>query len=150
MIITDLYRTIQPIIRYSLDDVLELDPEPCECGSCFRVIKLIHGRADDIFLLQGAAGETRYLFPDYVRRSINQASDAILEYQAIQHATDAIEIRLVLAPQAERSAIEQTIRDNLAWRIETVGGQLGTIHFSDKLPERNPQSQKFIRVVREF
>jgi putative adenylate-forming enzyme len=150
VIVTDLYRTTQPIIRYSLNDVLEIDPEPCECGSCFRVIKTIHGRADDIFMLKGAAGETRYLFPDYVRRSINQASDAILEYQAIQHATDTIEIRLVLEPGADRAAIEKTVRDNLVWRAEAVGGRLDNIYFSDNPPERNPRSHKLIRVVRRF
>jgi putative adenylate-forming enzyme len=150
VVVTDLYRTTQPIIRYSLNDILELDPEPCECGSCFRVIKTIHGRADDIFYLNGAGGEIRYLFPDYVRRSINQASAAILEYQAIQHATDTIEIRLVLEPGADRTAIEQAIRDNLRRRIEAVGGQMVQVRFSHQLPERNPRSLKLIRVVRNL
>ena len=150
VVVTDLYRTTQPIIRYSLDDVLEFDPEPCGCGSCFRVIKHIHGRADDIFLLEGAGGETRYLFPDYVRRSINQASDAILEYQAIQHAMDNIEIRLVLKPGAGRAAIEKTVRENLLWRMEKVGGNPCEIYFNNALPERNARSHKLIRVVRKF
>jgi phenylacetate-coenzyme A ligase PaaK-like adenylate-forming protein len=114
------------------------------------VIKTIHGRADDVFVLKGAAGETRYLFPDYVRRAINQASDAILEYQAIQRAFDTVEIRLVLEPGADRAAIERAVRENLLWRVETIKGQLGTIYFSDKLPERNPRSHKLIRVVKEF
>ena len=149
-IITDLYRTTQPIIRYALDDLLEMDPGPCACGSCFRVIKRIHGRADDIFLLQGASGETRHLFPDYVRRAINQASDAILEYQAIQHAVDAIEIRLVLKAGAERAAIEKAIRQNLAWRADQVGAPLGDVRFNDRSPERNAQSHKLIRVLRRF
>ena len=150
VIVTDLYRTTLPVIRYELDDVLELDPEPCACGSSFRVIKVIHGRADDIFLLNGAGGETCYLFPDYVRRAINQASEGILEYQAIQHAPDAIEIRLVLEPGVERQTIEGAILGNLAWRVQTVGGRLGAVHFSDKPPERNPRSHKLIRVVRRF
>ncbi len=150
VIVTDLYRTTLPVIRYSLDDVLEIDPEPCSCGSAFRVIKAIHGRADDIFVLKGAGGETRYLFPDYVRRAINQASDAILEYQAIQHGLETIEIRLVLQPGAERHAIEDAILENLAWRARKVEGRLGKIHFSDEAPERNPQSGKLVRVVRKF
>jgi putative adenylate-forming enzyme len=150
VIVTDLYRTTQPIIRYALDDVLELDPEPCACGSCFRVVKTIHGRADDIFLLRGDAGETRYLFPDYVRRAINQASAAILEYQAIQRAVDAVEIRLVLEPGSDRTAIQAAVRDNLLWRAQTVKGRLDHIYFSDQPPERNPRSQKLIRVMRAF
>ncbi|MFC2023459.1 F390 synthetase-related protein [Chloroflexota bacterium] len=150
VIVTDLYRTTLPIIRYSLDDVLELDHEPCECGSSFRVIKVIHGRADDVFQLRGTGGGICYLFPDYVRRAINQASDGILEYQAIQHSPEAIEIRLVLEPGVERHAIEGAIMDNLAWRARRVGGRLSEVEFNDKPPERNPQSRKLIRVVRRF
>lgn len=150
VIVTDLYRTTQPIIRYSLDDVLEFDPEPCACGSCFRVIQRIHGRADDIFLLKNAAGETCYLFPDYVRRSINQASDEILEYQAIQHTPDSIEIRLVLKPGSKRAAIEQIVQENLKWRMDRLGAQPIHLRFSTELPERNPRSYKLIRVVRKF
>ncbi|MFC1879823.1 hypothetical protein ACFLZW_07920, partial [Chloroflexota bacterium] len=47
VLITDLYRRTQPIIRYQLDDLLEISSKPCSCGSSFRVIKKIHGRSDD-------------------------------------------------------------------------------------------------------
>lgn len=92
VILTDLYRQTQPIIRYLLDDVLELSTTTCSCGSAFRVIKRIHGRADEVFVLFDREGRPRYLFPDYVCRAINQSSDAILEYQAIQHTPDRMEI----------------------------------------------------------
>jgi putative adenylate-forming enzyme len=150
VIITDLYRTVQPMIRYAMDDILEFDPEGCECGSCFRVIKRIHGRVDEIFLLKGVNGDIRYLFPDYVVRSINQASDDILEFQAIQHSMEMIEIRLILKNENKRALIEKTICENLEWRTKKVGAQLGDIHFNDKLPERNQKSQKLIRVIRRF
>lgn len=150
VILTDLYRTTQPIIRYRLGDLLEFDPEPCPCGSCFRRIKLIHGRADDIFLMKSSVGETRYLFPDYVRRAINQASGQIMEYQAIQHGPDDMEIRLVLEDGADRAAITRDILDNLQWRTEAIGGVLGNVRFTDLPPEPNPRSGKLIRVVRRF
>ena len=74
----------------------------------------------------------------------------MLEFQAIQHAPDHIEIRLVLKPEADRPKIEQTIYANLAWWAAKAGGQLGRVVFTDQLPERNPHSQKLIRVVRRF
>jgi putative adenylate-forming enzyme len=49
VLVTDLYRTTQPFLRYSLNDILEIDDQPCGCGSVFRVVKRIHGRADDVF-----------------------------------------------------------------------------------------------------
>jgi putative adenylate-forming enzyme len=150
LIVTDLYRQTLPFLRYWLNDVLELCPLPCECGSSFRVIERIHGRADDIFYLRAEDGSLRYLFPDYVTRSINQAADAVLEFQAVQRAPDHIEVRLVLKPGADRPMIEQTIYANLAWWAAKVGGQLGRVVFTDQLPERNPHSHKLIRVVRRF
>ena len=81
---------------------------------------------------------------------IGTLQDAILEYQAIQHSIGAIEIRLMLKPQADDAAIEAAIHENLGWWAEKVGGKLGEIIFNRHLPERNPRSQKLIRVVRRF
>lgn len=129
VVLTDLYRTTQPIIRYSLNDILELDPGGCACGSCFRAIKKIHGRADDIFHLAGPDGQIRYLFPDYVQRSIIRASDDILEYQAIQHTIDSIEIRLSLSPGANLVEIQEAIYQNLQGWAGKVGGSLGRVGY---------------------
>jgi len=150
VVVTDLYRTTQPVIRYALNDILEVSPEPCSCGSCFRVISRIQGRSDDIFHLKDPAGGVRYLFPDYVQRAIIHASDEIIEYQAIQHSIDAIEIRLVLKDGANRPGIEQAVRANFGGWAAKVGGRLGEITFTGALPECNPVSKKFIRVVRKF
>jgi len=150
VVVTDLYRTTQPIIRYSLNDILEINTEPCSCGSCFRVIERIHGRSDDIFHLKGPGDEIRYLFPDYVQRAIIHSSDLILEYQAIQLSINSIEIRLVLEEGSDRPEIERTIRDNFLWWAKKAGGELGEIKFTNNLPELNPSSKKLIRVVRKF
>jgi putative adenylate-forming enzyme len=154
VVVTDLYRRALPFLRYQLNDVLELDAGPCSCGSAFRRVRRIHGRADDIFHLRiddadaGTDAGLCHLFPDYVTRSINQASDAIVEFQAIQHSPDRIEIRLQLGPGANRPQIEAAIRANLAYWAARVGGRLGAVEFSDAPPERNPGSLKLIRVVR--
>ncbi len=150
ILITDLYRTTQPIIRYKMNDLLELDPKPCACGSCFRVIQRIHGRQDNVFLLQDTQGQWRHLFPDYIRRSIIHASPVISSYQALQTAPDRIEIRLALPPEMDKQPLEQAITDNLAYWIHRIGAQQPTIYFSDVHPERNAQSGKMIRVVRCF
>jgi putative adenylate-forming enzyme len=153
LVVTDLYRRALPFVRYQLNDIVELDDGPCACGSVFRLVRRIHGRADDIFLLPSSSGEpgqVRHLFPDYVTRAINQASDAIREFQAIQHTPASIEIRLDLDSAADRARIEATIRANLAYWAAKVDGQLGEISFSTAPPERNPNSLKLIRVVRRF
>ena len=150
VVVTDLYRTTLPFLRYQINDVLEFSSQACACGSCFRVVERIHGRADDVFFLRGKDGQMRYLFPDYIVRSINQASDNVLEFQAIQHAPDRIEIRLQLKPGSDRPAIEQHIRTNLAAWVSKLEAELGEVVFSEAAPERNPNSFKLIRVTRKF
>ena len=151
VVVTDLYRTTQPMIRYALNDLLEMDPEPCPCGSCFRVIRRIHGRQDDVFILCDTKGEKRLLFPDYVRRAVNQASDAILEYQVLLHSRERIEIRLVLDPAAAETAVQQSVRRNFQRRLAALGCEQNVnVFFSSTPPERNPRSRKLIRVQRLF
>lgn len=144
--ITDLYRRTQPFIRYQLNDLLEVDDAPCPCGSAFRRIRRIHGRRDSVVELPGEHGPVR-LMPDYVRRSVNQASAAIIEYQVVEWDLDDLEVRLLLEPGANRAVIEQTIRDNLAHWARRAGGRLGTIRFTDTPPTRNANSHKLIRVI---
>ena len=148
VIVTDLYRTALPFIRYELNDILEIDPQPCTCGSCFRVIKKIHGRMDDLFFVSGADGERVTLFPDYVRRSISQASGAIQEYQAIQRQNGSIEIRLVLDTDTDHSIIERDIRKNLDYWCQRIDGKSGDLTFEYRSPELHPISKKMIRVWR--
>ena len=38
-IITDLRRTTQPVIRYCLNDIVQISKEECSCGSPFVYIK---------------------------------------------------------------------------------------------------------------
>jgi putative adenylate-forming enzyme len=144
--ITDLYRRTQPFIRYQLNDLLEVDDAPCPCGSAFRRIRRIHGRRDSVVELRGEHGPVR-LMPDYVRRSVNQASPDIIEYQVVEWALDDLEVRLLLEPAADRPAVEQAIRDNLAHWAGRAGGRLGTVRFTDTPPTRNEASHKLVRVI---
>ena len=148
VVVTDLYRRTQPFIRYELNDLLEIGERDCVCGSAFRIISRIHGRSDSIFALRTTAGGEVKLMPDYVRRSINQASSHVVEYQAIQYDFDDIEIKLDLAESGDRTAVEAAILANLSYWAERAGGVLGTVRFSDDPPQRDPESHKLVRVVR--
>lgn len=149
VIVTDLYRITAPFVRYSLHDLLEIDDKKCSCGSSFRIIKKIHGREDDVFSLFSVEGNEKFLFPDYVRRSINQVSEDISEFQAIQHIDNSIEIRLVLKINDNKEKIEKKIVDNLEFWAHKINGQLSKITFVYAAPIRNKSSHKLIRVMKE-
>ena len=92
-IITDFFRSSQPVIRYQLDDILVEETEPCDCGSVFTRLKKIEGRCDDILKVKDRQNKRYQLFPDFIRRAIIGASDKIEEY-AVVHGENGLEIYL--------------------------------------------------------
>ena len=125
-IITDLWRTTQPIIRYRLDDVLQLQTAPCQCGSGFRVIKTIEGRSDDVCYFETSGGGTRPFFPDTIRRMILLASDEIEDYQAFQDRPGQLRVHVAVsasfdaAARAARASIKATLAQYECHAAEVV------------------------------
>ena len=50
---TNLFNKAQPIIRYYIDDIFEMAPGPCPCGSSFTKVRQVHGRVIDSFQYGG-------------------------------------------------------------------------------------------------
>jgi phenylacetate-coenzyme A ligase PaaK-like adenylate-forming protein len=46
---TSLYNKALPVIRYYIDDVFEMADAPCACGSAFRKVRQVDGRAFEKF-----------------------------------------------------------------------------------------------------
>jgi len=107
-IITDFFRSSQPVIRYKLDDILVLEKEPCACGSVFTRIKKIEGRCDDILKVQDVNSEPCSLFPDFIRRAIITASDKVEEY-AVEHRDDGLHI--FLEPLITKDEVEIALQE---------------------------------------
>jgi putative adenylate-forming enzyme len=150
-VVTDLHKTSQPIVRYELNDVITISPRPCPCGSSFRVIEQIQGRADDLFWgVRADDGQMQFIFADYIRRAIILLSEQILEYQVTQLAPDWVRVRLLVSDpdahgrigEAARQAIEQVFVNYACIRPRVE------VEFGEPVP--NPQSRKLIRVHRAF
>ncbi len=112
-VVTDLWRTTQPIIRYRLNDVLRLDARPCRCGSAFRVIQAIEGRCDDICYFEQRTGGLRPFFPDTLRRMILLADACITDYQVLQTRVGQMEVYLTLAADADWAAVEVRVQASI-------------------------------------
>jgi len=152
MLVTDLHKRSQPIIRFELNDIITTSAVPCECGSSFRVIAQIMGRADDLFLgLREDSNEEEYIFPDYIGRAIIQSSEDIEQYQAIQKGYSKIIIRIT--PKTENwdfSEITTQIENNIRDVFRSYKCQLPQIEILSEAPIINPMSQKLIRIHRDF
>ncbi|WP_165423239.1 F390 synthetase-related protein [Ktedonosporobacter rubrisoli] len=146
-IITDLWRKTQPIIRYRLNDLLELDPAPCVCGSGFRVIRAIEGRSDDICYFETLTGELRPFFPDTIRRMILLASPDITDYQVVQERNGQLHIYLQTEPGASFERVAQLVRASVAATIAQYACRSADVEIEPGLPPALP-GKKLRRVRR--
>lgn len=140
-IITDFSRTTQPIIRYRLNDILTESANPCPCGSTMTALEKIEGRCDDIFYLPDLKDETLIpIIPDYISRAVITASDAIEEYQVVQHSPTSISV-FYKGP----ASIEEKIEKALQELCKKKKCRLPKLHFKDKV--HRPKDNKLKRVI---
>ena len=152
MIVTDLHKKSQPIIRFELNDIITISPNKCKCGSSFRVIEQIMGRSDDLFWAHRKdTEELQFIYPDYIRRAIILSSDEIDEYQAIQKSFNKVLLRIqIKTKRFDKKELAENLRKNIQNVFSSYNCQTPTIELKFEPPIRNPKSGKLIRIHREF
>ncbi len=152
MIVTDLHRRAQPIIRYELNDLITISQEKCTCGSSFRVIGQIQGRTDDLlWSYRTDSGELQFIFPDYLRRAIISSSEDIMEYQVIQKSFTKVLVRLLLKSEdCNRESIVKDIKIKISDVFKSYSCEKPDILVSFEKAKLNPISQKLVRIQRDF
>lgn len=117
VLMTNLANTVQPFIRYEIDDRIKMATEPCGCGNRMPRIEKIVGRTADFFWVQTFAGFrplTAYPFQhafDYRRE--------VREWQAEQVERNRILVRLEPIPGATPDLA--AARKRLDERLELAG-----------------------------
>lgn len=94
---TDLWNYAMPMIRYEQGDLCEMDVggNICTCGSHFRRLKKLHGRADQgLETLQGTIIPPGSIL-DAVERFFCQEDTNIAEFRVVQIAPDRIDLLYV-------------------------------------------------------
>ncbi|MHA1434026.1 MAG: F390 synthetase-related protein [Candidatus Heimdallarchaeota archaeon] len=152
LIVTDLHKKSQPVIRYELNDVVVISPEKCKCGTSFRTIQQIMGRTDDLFWGQREdTNESQFIFPDYIRRAIISSSDQIEEYQAVQKSQQKVLIRLILkSKDVNKEQLIETIQRSIQQVFTSYNCLIPSVDIRFERPMKNPNSDKLIRIQRDF
>lgn len=138
-IVTDLVRRVQPMIRYRMNDLLELSPEPCPCGSAYQAVRRVHGRLDDVFEI-GAVRVT----PDIVRNAIVDSDARIRDFHVIQRRDGSIQVSL--DPSLPED-VAQAARQSLSVAFRKIGADPVIIETTRGIPPRF--DRKLRRVERE-
>ncbi|HSB47676.1 MAG TPA: hypothetical protein VLD37_06700 [Candidatus Bilamarchaeum sp.] len=107
IIVTPLWRTAMPFIRYDLGDRGALGRR-CPCGRSLPVMKGIEGRDDDFIRLP--SGKVRSA------RTINLLDDirGILSYQIVQERADLFVVRFVPSGEGLSGGMREEIRKRIS------------------------------------
>jgi|CXWL01.1.fsa_nt_gi putative adenylate-forming enzyme len=136
-IVTDFTRRTQMMVRYRMNDLLELSDEPCACGSPLQPVRAVHGRADDAFHIAGAL-----ITPDVIRNAIIDSDRGIDDFRATQTGPSEIKITLAPGPTTRIDAVKA----NLAAALARLGASaIIDVAFEPLAP---PQGRKLRRVQR--
>lgn len=137
-IISDFRRRTQSMVRYRLNDVLEMSNEPCACGSVHKVVERVVGREDDVFVFEDVA-----ITPDVLRNAVVDADRSILDFRIVQKK-DRVKVMLPLEVSATASS---AVKKALAAVFERFGVSVKLDISTCELPL--PMDKKLRRVVRE-
>ena len=89
VVITPLYNTVQPLIRYEQGDIA-VRGEPCKCGKALPVLQEISGRLTELFQLP----DGRKISP-YMPHQVFTENLGVNAWQLVQTAPLAAELRYV-------------------------------------------------------
>lgn len=151
LIITDLHKKALPVIRYELNDIVTISREKCRCGSEFRVIEDIKGRADDMFWGIRKDDKTKhFIYQDYISRMIITCSDDIDDFQAIQKDYTHVVLRIKLKNDPDKYYISEKLQDGLKEIFLKYGCVEPGVEIIFGEPLRNQYSNKLARVICEI
>ncbi len=132
-IITDFTRSTQIILRYQLNDILQVANQPCSCGNVETCIAAIEGRSDEIFWLpEEKSEELKPIYPDSLRRCMMLVEPELLEYKIIQQG---LNWHIAIKTRTDSEACKQSIEKNIAHLCEHFGLIKPQLSFTDWQPE---------------
>jgi putative adenylate-forming enzyme len=141
-IVTDLTRSAQPVVRYRLDDILTLAPEPCACGRAALTLDAVEGRCDDICLLLDAKGREVPVFPDFITRAVLGAHGDIEDFRVVQTRPGAWEVSV----EPGRQDLETAVAGAIGRLAERLGAEAPQVSFHPVEPDPG-QKRRRVRVV---
>jgi phenylacetate-CoA ligase len=147
VLLTNLYNSVQPFIRYEVDDAVTMSPTPCPCGSVLPLISSIEGRSKDKLWIER---EGRYQeLPYYLFLAALHNELDMAEHQIVQ--TDVNMYTLKAKPLPGRSLSPDRLRRLVFQSVESEGLEK-YIHLDIEIVdeiERGP-SGKAMRVKNAF
>ena len=117
LLITNLYNTTLPLIRYELTDQLTIYNRPAICGSNLRSASWVEGRSEDHFIYRAVDGKDVHVHA-HLFRHVLEHSPQIIEYQ-VKQTTNGANIEVVAKGQTLIDT--NNLQDTLTCDLEKIG-----------------------------
>jgi phenylacetate-CoA ligase len=145
LVLTNLYRESQPLIRYCTGDIIAILGRECECGSStFRFE--VKGRTDTMLVIRGLN-----LFPSNIEQIINKSLGFITEsYQVLVNKNNPIDtIKLILEIKKGNQISEEALKAKVIYDFVEHLEITPTVEFVQEgaLPRVEGKSQKILRTL---
>jgi phenylacetate-CoA ligase len=124
LVITNLSKEAQPVIRFRTKDITSLNPEPCSCGRTLARLSRITGRTDDMLVVRGVN-----VFPSQIESVLLTVEGVEPHYLIIvdrKHAffSDELEIWVEVTEEVFSDEMQKMIslENKLRTELESVLG----------------------------
>jgi phenylacetate-coenzyme A ligase PaaK-like adenylate-forming protein len=110
IVVTTLNNRVMPLIRYRVEDLVELTPEACSCGRGLPLVRRLHGRLSDII----RAPSGRLIHGEFFTH-LFYGTASVMSFQVTQTSPADLEIRFVANSDFDlqaRARIEAAIREH--------------------------------------
>lgn len=145
-IITDLHRRTQGMIRYRMNDLLELG-DPCTCGSVCQTVKRVVGRSDDCFIFESNYSGKCLITPDRLRDCVLGSNPGISDFTLEQGSNGEVTLTMSKA----KAEYLETALGALRELISGIGAQApitGRLISQEQMSQRLTGSEKLRRIRR--
>ena len=137
IVITDLFNTAMPFVRYAIGDRAVAGFDTCSCGRGLPLLKKVVGRQLDILQLPDGRTVPGEFFPHLIKDY-----PAIRQFQVVQVRPNAIDLKLVV----DQDAWNDESSDSLRQKITSELGDSSEISI-DRVPQIKRTRAGKMRVV---
>lgn len=109
LLVTNLFKRAQPLLRLEVADAVTMTAEPCACGRPGRRMRAIDGRSDDVLTLGGVR-----VHP--LQFGVVARDRDVVEFQVVQTGPRSVEVRIVA-----REDVRERVRVALEARLRALG-----------------------------
>jgi phenylacetate-CoA ligase len=143
LLITRLFNTTQPLIRYEVSDRLCLSSLSCPCGRSFALVEDIQGRKEDILFFPGTAGTEVRIMPHVFHKVMDVIP--VREWQIIQEEGGL----RVLVSGVREGFSQEALVNSLQGILSAHGAAVPLIHVSQTASLQQSATDKVVYIKRK-